>query len=154
MRTYLKQIPSKVALIQDDLSVQVLRSHTTGGTEVSEKKSFYSVSKFVPPLNYQESESIELSGIPSSSSATPASSLESSNSVKSNLMSSFIYRSQELNASFHDDFGSSSKQEKSGQRTHYCISGYFFMVLSVPIPYPTHPVPVALLAFVNLMNMM
>lgn len=103
LRNYINQIPSKVALIQDNLSVKVLRSQTTSGTEVIENKLFYSLSKLV-----------EQSNISSSSFPTPANSSESSNVVKSNLMSSFIYRSQEHNSSFYDDFGSSSKQEKSG----------------------------------------
>uniref|UniRef100_F6GZU0 Protein kinase domain-containing protein n=1 Tax=Vitis vinifera TaxID=29760 RepID=F6GZU0_VITVI len=112
LRNYINQIPSKVALIQDNLSVKVLRSQTTSGTEVIENKLFYSLSKLV-----------EQSNISSSSFPTPANSSESSNVVKSNLMSSFIYRSQEHNSSFYDDFGSSSKQEKSVYVDDIVITG-------------------------------
>ncbi|RVX03449.1 hypothetical protein CK203_019986 [Vitis vinifera] len=155
LRNYINQIPSKVALIQDNLSVKVLRSQTTSGTEVIENKLFYSLSKLVPLLNYQDSESVEQSNISSSSFPTPANSSESSNVVKSNLMSSFIYRSQEHNSSFYDDFGSSSKQEKSGQRTHHYISGYpFYGFLPIPIPGPMHPVPIILPALSSPLNTM
>lgn len=144
LRNYINQIPSKVALIQDNLSVKVLRSQTTSGTEVIENKLFYSLSKLV-----------EQSNISSSSFPTPANSSESSNVVKSNLMSSFIYRSQEHNSSFYDDFGSSSKQEKSGQRTHHYISGYpFYGFLPIPIPGPMHPVPIILPALSSPLNTM
>ncbi|XP_004292627.1 PREDICTED: proline-rich receptor-like protein kinase PERK13-like [Fragaria vesca subsp. vesca] len=48
LRFYLKQIPCKVALIQDSLAVEVLRLHTTDDTDTIEHKTFFSLSKPVP----------------------------------------------------------------------------------------------------------
>ncbi|XP_039170480.1 probable serine/threonine-protein kinase PBL23 [Eucalyptus grandis] len=49
LRFYLKQIPCKVAIIQDSLSVDVLRPETAIDTDSMEHKSFYSITKSVLP---------------------------------------------------------------------------------------------------------
>ncbi|XP_050238836.1 probable serine/threonine-protein kinase PBL24 isoform X2 [Mercurialis annua] len=51
LKYYLKQIPCKVALIQDNLSVVLKRPHATDETDPIEVvRSIYSMSKSVPPL--------------------------------------------------------------------------------------------------------
>ncbi|EEF42047.1 Serine/threonine-protein kinase PBS1, putative [Ricinus communis] len=54
LKFFLKQIPCKVALIQDNLSVVLKRPHFTNETDPIEHKPFYSMSKPVPLLNPQE----------------------------------------------------------------------------------------------------
>ncbi|BBH08757.1 Protein kinase protein with adenine nucleotide alpha hydrolases-like domain [Prunus dulcis] len=50
LRFYLKQVPCKVAIIQDSLAVDIVRPHTTDDTDTIEHKLFYSLSKPVPPF--------------------------------------------------------------------------------------------------------
>ncbi|KAA8546488.1 hypothetical protein F0562_002773 [Nyssa sinensis] len=116
LRFYLKQIPCKVALIQDNFSVEVLRPNTTADTDNIEHKLFFSMSKPVPLSAGQDKENIEQS-VMSCRSGPASISLESSDLPKSNLASSFMYKSGEHSFPSHDDFGSSSKQEKSGRHT-------------------------------------
>lgn len=47
LKFYLKQIPCKVAFIQDSLSVEVLRNKTVTNADVTEQKFSYSVRKAV-----------------------------------------------------------------------------------------------------------
>lgn len=112
LKFYDKQIPSKVALIQDSLAVEVLRSHTTNEVDLIEHKSFYSLSKPVSQSIFQGGEqSIDhQSGTSFGSYPFSNTTLESSD-----LMSSSTYRSHDHYFSL--DFGSSSsKPEKSGQQ--------------------------------------
>ncbi|KAK9271129.1 hypothetical protein L1049_026718 [Liquidambar formosana] len=111
LRFYLKQIPCKVAIIQDSLAVEVLKLHTTNEAEVTEQKLFFSLCKSVQVLNSQDSENLEQSVIPCKSHSASVSSQES------NLLSSSTYRSRGHNFSLCDDSGSSSKQDKSGEHT-------------------------------------
>ncbi|KAK1553859.1 hypothetical protein Q3G72_004560 [Acer saccharum] len=109
LKFYEKQIPSKVALIQDSLAVDVLRSHTTNEVDVIEHKSFYSLSKPVSLSIFQGGDqSID------HQSRTSFGSYRLSNATleSSDLMSSSTYRSHDHYFSL--DFGSSSKPEKSG----------------------------------------
>ncbi|CAN1175980.1 Inactive protein kinase SELMODRAFT_444075 [Linum perenne] len=53
LKFYLAQIPCKVALIHDDLSVEVERDHTRNVSDVTEQKTFYATSRHVPILDYQ-----------------------------------------------------------------------------------------------------
>ncbi|KAA8538342.1 hypothetical protein F0562_027835 [Nyssa sinensis] len=117
LRYYLKQIPCKVALILDNLSVEVLRPYTTADTDNVEHKLFFSMSKPVPLSAVQDKENIEQSVISIRSYAASISSLESSDMLNSNLASSFTYRSREHSFPSSDDFGSNSKQVKSGSYT-------------------------------------
>ncbi|KAJ7965456.1 Receptor-like kinase [Quillaja saponaria] len=91
LRFYSKQIPCKVALIQD------------------------SFSRPVRPSNCPDRENIEHSVISCKSYSLSMSSYESSDMLKSNLKPSSAYRSREKSSSLH--IGSSSKQEKSGLST-------------------------------------
>ncbi|KAJ4700839.1 Inactive protein kinase [Melia azedarach] len=97
LQFYLKQIPSKVALIQDNFAVDVLRSHTANETELIENKLFYSLSKPVSLSNPQRSENIEQSVITCRSYSLSISSHESSDTFKSSWMpsSSSSFRSGE-----------------------------------------------------------
>ncbi|XWS23645.1 hypothetical protein CRYUN_Cryun28dG0032700 [Craigia yunnanensis] len=106
---YVKQIPCKVALVHDGLSVEVLRNHTISETDAVEQKMFHSMSKPVPLSNFHVSEIIDQSEISLRSSYSTMSSIE--NSKSGHLMPSFTLKSEEHN--FSSDFGSSSKQEKS-----------------------------------------
>uniref|UniRef100_A0A5B6YNP9 Protein kinase domain-containing protein n=1 Tax=Davidia involucrata TaxID=16924 RepID=A0A5B6YNP9_DAVIN len=117
LRFYLKQIPCKVALIQDNLSVEVLRPYNTADTDNIEHNLFFSMSNPVPLSTGQDKENIEQSVTSCGSYPASISSLESSDMLKNNLASSFTYRSQEHSFSARDDSGSNSKQEKSGRYT-------------------------------------
>ncbi|XP_061970639.1 probable serine/threonine-protein kinase PBL21 [Populus nigra] len=111
LRFYLKQIPCKVALIQDNLSVVIFeKPHTTAETDAVEQKLFYSMSKPVPVLNSPTNESYKESVISSGSFSSFFNSLESSDMPASFLPSS-SYKSNEHKNSL--DFGSSAKPEKS-----------------------------------------
>ncbi|CAL5384609.1 unnamed protein product [Camellia sinensis] len=112
LRFYLKQIPSKVAIIHDNLFVEVLRPYTTTDTNNVEHRVVYSISKPVPLLAVQENENNERSIISCRSFPTSISSMESSDMLKNSLASSFAHRSREHSFS-SGDFGSTSKQEKS-----------------------------------------
>ncbi|KAL3735568.1 hypothetical protein ACJRO7_024657 [Eucalyptus globulus] len=61
LRFYLKQIPCKVAIIQDSLSVDVLRPETAIDTDSMEHKSFYSSTKSVLSVASQVGEITEQS---------------------------------------------------------------------------------------------
>ncbi|XVF64437.1 hypothetical protein PTKIN_Ptkin09bG0169600 [Pterospermum kingtungense] len=109
LRLYIRQIPCKVALVQDNLNVDVLRNHTISETGVVEHKLFYSMSKPVPLSNFNVSENISQSEISVRSYSLTTSSSESYKS--SHSMPSITLKSEEHN--FSSVFGSSSKQEKS-----------------------------------------
>jgi interleukin-1 receptor-associated kinase 1 len=111
LRFYLKQIPCKVALIQDNLSVVIEKPHTTAETDALEQKLFYSISKPVPVLNSPTNESYKQSVISSGSFSSFFNALESSD-MPASLLPSSSYRSHEHKNSL--DFGSSAKPEKSG----------------------------------------
>ncbi|THF97892.1 hypothetical protein TEA_021902 [Camellia sinensis var. sinensis] len=76
---YLKQISSKVALIRDNLSVEVLRPHTTIDTGNVEHRVVYSISKLVPLSAVQDNENNEQSVIFCRSCSASMTSLKSSN---------------------------------------------------------------------------
>ncbi|KAI9200750.1 hypothetical protein LWI28_012731 [Acer negundo] len=109
LKFYEKQIPSKVALIQDSLDVEVLRSYTTNEVDVIEHKSFYSLSKPVSQSIFQGG---DLSIDHQSETTFGSYPLSNTTLESSYLMSSSTYRSHDHYFSL--DFGSSSKQEKSG----------------------------------------
>ncbi|MBA0659501.1 hypothetical protein Goklo_011635 [Gossypium klotzschianum] len=101
LKLYVKQIPCKVALVDDSLNVEVLRNHTLSQTDVvGQKPSYPSVSKPVP----QFGENIEQSEISVRSYSWTPISIE--NSSSGHLMPSFTLKSEEQNFS-------SSKLEKS-----------------------------------------
>ncbi|CAK7346869.1 unnamed protein product [Dovyalis caffra] len=108
LRFYLKQIPCKVALIQDNLSVVIEKPHTTAETDVIEQKLFYSMSRPVPILSSPTNESYGLSVV--SCRSYSFNSHESSD-MHAGLLPSSSYKSHEHKNFL--DFGSSSEQEKS-----------------------------------------
>ncbi|KAG6774285.1 hypothetical protein POTOM_021637 [Populus tomentosa] len=110
LRFYLKQIPCKVALIRDNLSVVIEKPHTTAETDALEQKLFYSMSKRVRVLNSPTNESYKQSASSSGSFSSFLNSLESSD-MPASLLPSSSYKSHEHKNSL--DFGSSAKQEKS-----------------------------------------
>ncbi|GFS37576.1 hypothetical protein Acr_00g0052840 [Actinidia rufa] len=112
LRFYLKQIPSKVAVIEDNFSVKVLRPHPTTNTDNVEFKLAFSMSKPVPTSAAQDNETVNQSVVTCGS--CPGASMDSldSDMLKNNLASS-LYRSRE-NSFSSSDLGSSSKQEKPG----------------------------------------
>ncbi|GMP46604.1 hypothetical protein CsSME_00014687 [Camellia sinensis var. sinensis] len=115
LRFYLKHIPSKVAIIHDNLFVEVLRPYTTTDTDNVEHRVVYSIAKPVPLLAVQDNENNERSIISCGSCPASMTSMESSDMLKNSLASSFAHRSREHSFS-SGDFGSTSKQEKSGQK--------------------------------------
>ncbi|XP_028060019.1 uncharacterized protein LOC114263644 isoform X3 [Camellia sinensis] len=112
LRFYLKQISSKVALIHDNLSVEVFRSYTTTRTDNVERRVVYSISKPVPLSAVQDNENNEQSVISCRSCSASMTSSKSSAILENNLTSSFTHRSREHHFS-SGDLGSTSKQEKS-----------------------------------------
>ncbi|XP_037491557.1 serine/threonine-protein kinase PBS1 isoform X2 [Jatropha curcas] len=106
LKFYLKQIPCKVALIQDNFSVQLKKSQTMNETDPMEHKYFYSMSKPVPLLNSQSDENEGQTEI-TCRSYSYMSSIDSSDMSRTNPS----YGSREHNFSL--DFESSAKQHKS-----------------------------------------
>ncbi|PQQ00625.1 inactive protein kinase [Prunus yedoensis var. nudiflora] len=112
LRFYLKQIPCKVAIIQDSLAVEVMRPHTTDDTDTIEHKLFYSLSKPVPhPANGNS----EHSSIACRSYSVSVGALESSDMLNTNLMTSSTFKLRDYSPLL--DPASSSKQENSGAKT-------------------------------------
>ncbi|XP_057785874.1 serine/threonine-protein kinase CDG1-like isoform X2 [Salvia miltiorrhiza] len=112
LRFYLRHIPCKVALVLDNLSVEVLRPYSSNkAIEYVEDKLFYSLSKPVPLLPIHDNENNEQSVISFSYHASMYS-LESSDMAK-NLVPSLASNSKEHRSSSRDDFGSNPRLEKS-----------------------------------------
>ncbi|XP_073145441.1 inactive protein kinase SELMODRAFT_444075-like [Henckelia pumila] len=115
-RFYLKHISCKVALVLDNLSLEVLRHcYTNKETEYNEEK-FYTLSKPVPlpPMQENEHEQSEIS------ESYPGSvhSLETSyDMAKSSLSSSFASNSRNHSFSSLEDIGPNQKQEEPGNHT-------------------------------------
>ncbi|KAG6419773.1 hypothetical protein SASPL_116285 [Salvia splendens] len=115
MRFYLRHIPCKVAMILDNSSVEVLRSHSSNKKiEYVEDKLSYSLSKHVPVLPMHGNEYSEQSTIPFSYHGSMYS-IESSEMAK-NGVPSIASTSKKHSSSSRDDFETNSnpKLEKSG----------------------------------------
>lgn len=109
---YLKQIPSKVALIQDSLAVEILRPHTTNETDGHiEHKLPFSMTKSVPQPNTQPGENVDQQSISNSKSHPQIQS-----SMDNDLMSFSSYGSRDHY--FSSDSRAHFKQEKSGQQLY------------------------------------
>ncbi|OMO99669.1 hypothetical protein CCACVL1_03686 [Corchorus capsularis] len=106
-KLHLKQIPCKVAFVQDSLNVEVLRNHAISTTDAIEHKDFHSMSKPVPLSNLNSSENTDQT--PSKSYSWSMS--YSDNSKSSHWMPSFTPKSQDY--SHLTEPGSPSKQERS-----------------------------------------
>ncbi|KAE8735093.1 hypothetical protein F3Y22_tig00000477pilonHSYRG00460 [Hibiscus syriacus] len=113
LKLYLKQIPCKVALVQDSLNIEVVRNHNISETDVLEHKQFYSLSKPVHLSNSQFSENVDQSEASLRRYSMSMSYLDNSKTVLSTPLSTL--KPEEHN--FSSDFGSSSKLEKSDSFT-------------------------------------
>ncbi|XP_028060022.1 uncharacterized protein LOC114263644 isoform X6 [Camellia sinensis] len=91
------------------------RSYTTTRTDNVERRVVYSISKPVPLSAVQDNENNEQSVISCRSCSASMTSSKSSAILENNLTSSFTHRSREHHFS-SGDLGSTSKQEKSGQK--------------------------------------
>jgi interleukin-1 receptor-associated kinase 1 len=107
MRYHLSKIQCKVALIKDDLSVDIWRSKNENDINVTETKPVFSLSKFVSLSDCHSMQDIEHSIISCKSYPHSIASSDSSGTIKSYSMHSYA------NSSLHS--GSSSKHERSGQ---------------------------------------
>ncbi|KAK4391012.1 Proline-rich receptor-like protein kinase PERK12 [Sesamum angolense] len=112
-RFYLKHIPSKVALILDNFSLEVLRPYCSDKATVNtEHKLFYSLSKFVPLLPVEYNTNNEQSSV-SPCYRESMSSQESSDSERSSFASSLTSKSKEQGFFSPDEFSSNHQLEKS-----------------------------------------
>ncbi|GMI89549.1 hypothetical protein like AT1G55200 [Hibiscus trionum] len=123
LKLYLKQIPCKVALVQDSLNIEVVRNQNISETDVLENKQFYSLSKPVRLSSSQISENVDQSEASLRRYSVSTSYLDSSKTVLSTPLSTL--KSEENNLS--SDLGSSSNLEKSdiltkGESTLYNAS--------------------------------
>ncbi|KAL5075639.1 hypothetical protein RYX36_014623 [Vicia faba] len=106
MRYHLNKIPCKVALVKDDLSVDIWRSHNAHDTNVTATKPVFSLSKFVSLSDCHSVQEIEQSIVSCKSYPHSLASSDSSGTIKSYSTHSYS------NSSLHS--GSSSKHERSG----------------------------------------
>ena len=115
MRYHLNKMPCKIALVKYDLSLDIWRSHYVHETKITETKCVYSLPKFVSLADCHSVEDIEDSIISCKSYPHSIFSCDSSSTIRSyTKQSSYGNRSRE-NSSL-SDFGSSSKQDRSGQQ--------------------------------------
>ncbi|KAK6132240.1 hypothetical protein DH2020_034023 [Rehmannia glutinosa] len=114
LRFYLKHIPCKVALVLDNLTLDISRSfYSDKETDyIEDNKQFYSLSKPVPlpPVSDNENEQ-SLAVI---SCHGYMNSIESSDMGKSSSLPSFASNFKEQSFSSQDEVGSNPKQEESG----------------------------------------
>ncbi|KAK7351070.1 hypothetical protein VNO77_10233 [Canavalia gladiata] len=112
LRYHLNKMPCKVALVKDDLSLDIWRSHYAHDAKVIETKLIFSLSKFVSLSDCHGVEDIEQSIISCKSYPPSIASSDSSGTIKSYTRQSYGNRSRDHSSSL--DYGSSSKQERSG----------------------------------------
>ncbi|CAI9778057.1 unnamed protein product [Fraxinus pennsylvanica] len=104
----------KVALVLDDLSLEVLRPYSSDKDVGNiEHKLFYSLSMPVKPLSDQDSETNDNS-ILSVNSCESISTLEGSTMTKNSSISVFIPNSNDHSVSSQDELSQTSTPEKSG----------------------------------------
>ncbi|KAL2467798.1 Protein kinase protein with adenine nucleotide alpha hydrolase-like domain [Forsythia ovata] len=114
LKFYLKHTPCKVALVLDDLSLEVLRPYYSNNDIGNvEHTLFYSLSKPVEPLSDQDNETIADS-VFSVNSYESVSALESSNMTKNSSVSVFTPNSNDHSFSSQDESCQSTTSEKSG----------------------------------------
>lgn len=118
LRFYLKQIPCKVALIQDNFSVQIFRPHAASDTDAIHHKLYYSMTKAVPVLSNAQPQGTDImdQSILNYRSYPQSSIVSSPSLIKSNLLPS-----SSSSYSFPLDIMPYSKQEKSGRAVAYVI---------------------------------
>ncbi|KAL9313685.1 hypothetical protein ACSQ67_019137 [Phaseolus vulgaris] len=111
LRYHLNKLPCKVALLKDDLSLEILKSHYTQDTKVTATKFVFSLSKFVSLSDCHSIEDIEHSIVSYKSYPHSIVSSDTSGTIRSFTKHSSGNRSRDYN--FVSEFGSSSKQERS-----------------------------------------
>ncbi|XP_047306969.1 probable serine/threonine-protein kinase PBL15 [Impatiens glandulifera] len=116
LRFYFKQIPSKIAVVQDNLQIEVLRQHGNTDTDNVEHKLVFSMCKRVAMVATQDNENSEQSVATCKSGPPVSISLESFEMLKS-LNSAFMYKPREFSLLSSDDLGFGSREEKSGKYT-------------------------------------
>ncbi|KAL2232317.1 UNVERIFIED_CONTAM: Protein NSP-INTERACTING KINASE 3 [Sesamum indicum] len=123
-RYYLKHISCKVALVQDNLSLEILRSYCAEReTDYLDDKQFHSLSKPVPQPPVSDNENSEQS-VATNSHDGYATSSESSDMAKSSSLSSFTSNSKDYSLSWQDEFGSNPKQGESANCPRVDIKRY------------------------------
>ncbi|KAL0326101.1 UNVERIFIED_CONTAM: Inactive protein kinase SELMODRAFT [Sesamum radiatum] len=123
-RYYLKHISCKVALVQDNLSLEILRSCCADReTDYVDDKQFHSLSKPVPLPPVSDNENSEQS-VTTNSHDGYATSSESSDMAKSSSLSSFTSNSKDYSFSMQDEFGSNPKQGESANYARVDIKRY------------------------------
>ncbi|KAL0360307.1 UNVERIFIED_CONTAM: Inactive protein kinase SELMODRAFT [Sesamum radiatum] len=123
-RYYLKHISCKVALVQDNLSLAILRSYCADReTDYVDDKQFHSLSKSVPLPPVSDNENSEQS-VATNSHDGYATSSESSDMAKSSSLSSFTSNSKDYSLSLQDEFGSNPKQRESANYARVDIKCY------------------------------
>lgn len=109
LKFYLQNIRSKVALVLDNLSLDILRpSYSDKEIDYIEDKQFYSLAKPVPLPPVSDNENNDQSVVTISYHGSMTSN-ESSDMSKSSSLSSISLKSNRL-----DELGSNSKQDQSG----------------------------------------
>lgn len=109
LKFYLQNIRSKVALVLDNLSLDILRpSYSDKEIDYIEDKQFYSLAKPVPLPPVSDNENNDQSVVTISYHGSMTSN-ESSDMSKSSSLSSISLNSNRL-----DELGSNSKQDQSG----------------------------------------
>jgi len=135
MRYHLNKIPCNVALVKDDLSVDIWRSQNAH-EKIAETKPVYSLSKFVSLSDCHSMQDIEQSIISCKSYPHSLASSDSSGTIKSYSMHSYA------NSSLHSR--SSSKHERSGQdpflkflifTKHFMCTIYNMLSTFIPLQY-------------------
>lgn len=116
LKYYFKHTPCKVALVLDELSLEVLRQYSSkkdvGNIEYTQ---FYSLSKPVKPLSNQDNETIDNS-ILSADSYASISTLDGSNMTKKSSISAFTPNSNDHSFSSQDESSQNTTPEKSGYK--------------------------------------
>ncbi|KAI3464594.1 hypothetical protein Pfo_021257 [Paulownia fortunei] len=124
LRFYLKHIHCKVALVLDNLSLDILRPfYSNKETDYMEDKQFYSLSKPVPLPSVSDNENNEQSVVTISNHGS-MNSTETSDMGKISLLSSSTSNSKEQSFSSQDEFGSNPKQQESGNHAKGGIKYY------------------------------
>lgn len=117
LQFYLKHIPCKVAVVLDNLTVEVLRPYTTADKDNTEHEVVYSMSKSVPLPSALDNEHNQQPVISCASYSATITSLESSELLQSNSLSSLPYRSLEHIFPSNYDYISTHMQHRSGRQS-------------------------------------
>ncbi|XP_051139041.1 serine/threonine-protein kinase CDG1-like isoform X2 [Andrographis paniculata] len=108
LRYYIKHIRCKVALVLDNLTLEILRSSNTNKEiDYIEDKVYYSLSKSVPPQPVSDNENKEQSSISVSYNAPMV-------SIDSNFPTSFTYQAKDHTVPSQNGLPRNLKKEDSG----------------------------------------